>query len=158
MPANIAANGASAAFEAGGSVAPGPLAYLDAALGRASAGHGTPITIGLAVVEAGLGAGIMHDKWRNTAAVTGAAFAFAVWATAQGLGGLATGQATDPNSGPLLIVLSAAVYMPAALQSHHTAKRGITNEEKAPPGHAGGPVPGRSTRPLRADSRGRFSC
>jgi hypothetical protein len=51
----------------------------------------------------------MHDRWRNTAAMLGIAFALAIWVTAEGLGSLTTGQATDPNSGPLLVLLSAAL-------------------------------------------------
>lgn len=123
LPTIVTSSGVSGAFQAGGSIAPGPLAHLDAALGRGSAGHGIAITIGLAAVELGIGAGIMHDRWRNTAAVAGAAFALAIWATAQGLGGLTTGQATDPNSGPLLVLLAAALYLPAASQPRQAARR-----------------------------------
>jgi hypothetical protein len=127
LPASITSGGVSAAFTASGSIAPGPLAHLDAALGRAAVGHGIPITIGLAAVELAIGIGIMHHRWRNTAAVAGAAFALAIWATAEGLGGLATGQATDPNSGPLLILLAAALYMPAAIRSRQaTRQKGVT--------------------------------
>jgi hypothetical protein len=39
LPANITSSAASGAFVAGGSMAPGPLAHLDAALGRLSAGR-----------------------------------------------------------------------------------------------------------------------
>jgi hypothetical protein len=119
LPANITSSTVSSAFTASGQIAPGPLAHLDAALGRVSAGHGIPITIGLAAGELGIGAAIMHDRWRNIAAVAGAAFALAIWLTTQGLGGLTTGQATDPNSGPLLILLSAALYLPAAVRRRH---------------------------------------
>lgn len=67
LPANIASSAVSGAFEAGGSMAPGPLAHLDSTLSRLSAGHGIPITIGLAAVQAA-----------------------AIWATAEGLAGLTT--------------------------------------------------------------------
>jgi hypothetical protein len=33
---------------------------------------------------------------------------------AEGFGGLTTGQATDPNSGPLLILLAACFWPPAS--------------------------------------------
>jgi hypothetical protein len=123
LPANITSSGVSSAFTAGASIAPGPLAHLDAAIGRVSAGHGTPVTIGLAAVELGIGVAIMHDRWRNAAAVAGAAFALATWATAEGLGGLTTGQATDPNSGPLLILLAAALYTQLQITEPDRAER-----------------------------------
>ena len=46
--------------------------------------------------------------------------ALAVWVTTQGAGGLTTGQATDPNTGPLLVLLSAALYLPAAAPAADT--------------------------------------
>lgn len=137
LPANRASGAVSSAFGAGGSVAPGPLAHLDAALGRASGGHGLPIAVMLAALELGIGAGLLTSRWRNAAAVLGAALALAVWVTAQGAGGLTTGQATDPNTGPLLILLSAALYLPA------TARPRIPAAARPRRGHrAGGAVTG----------------
>ena len=40
------------------------------------------------------------------------ALGLAFW-VAKGFGGIATGQATDPNSGPLLILLAACFWPPA---------------------------------------------
>lgn len=120
LPANITRTGVSGAFKTSVSIAPLSVAHLDAALARASAGHGIPITLLLAAVELAIGIGIMHDRWRNTAAVLGAVFALAIWVTTEGLGGVTTGQATDPNSGPLLILLAAGLYLPAAIQTRHS--------------------------------------
>jgi hypothetical protein len=118
--ASIASGGTSAAFSAGASLSPPPMARVDAALSRFSAGHGLPVAILLAAVELGIGVGMLHDRSRNVAAWTGAIFALAIWVTAEGLGGLATGQATDPNSGPLLMLMAAALYVPVAAGPRRT--------------------------------------
>jgi hypothetical protein len=120
QPASLASGATSAAFTSGASISPAPLARLDAALSRLSAGHGLPAAILLAAVEFGVGIGMFHDSWRNIAALAGAVFATAVWITAQGLGGLATGQATDLNSGPLLVLMAAALYVPVAARPRRT--------------------------------------
>lgn len=116
LSASLASSGISTAFTAGGTIAPGPLANLDAALSRVSAGHGIPIALMLAAAELGIGAGMLRSSLRNAAAVLGGFFGLAIWLTAEGLGGLSTGQATDPNSGPLLMLLAAALYVPVAAQ------------------------------------------
>lgn len=46
---------------------------------------------------------------RWLAAGGGAALALFAWTTAQAFGGLATGQATDPNTGPLLVLVAVAL-------------------------------------------------
>ena len=46
---------------------------------------------------------------RHRYRLIGAALAFASWLLIQGLGDLTSGQATDPNSGPLIILLALAV-------------------------------------------------
>jgi hypothetical protein len=65
----------------------------------------------------------MHDSWRNVAAMAGGLFAVTIWITAEGLGGLATGQATDPNSGPLLVLTAAALYVPAAVRNRRSVPK-----------------------------------
>jgi cytochrome b561 len=120
QPASLASGGTSAAFTAGATIAPTPFAGIDQALSRLSAGHGVPAAIMIAAVELAIGTAMLHDRWRNVAAMTGAVFALAIWITAEGLGGLATGQATDPNSGPLLVLIAAALYVPAAVSNRHS--------------------------------------
>jgi uncharacterized membrane protein YphA (DoxX/SURF4 family) len=99
------------------------LAQVDAALSHLSAGHGSAVAIVVATVELIIGVGMLHDRWRNVAALTGAVFGLVIWLTAEGLGGLATGQATDPNSGPLLVLIAAALYVPAAARAGQTVAR-----------------------------------
>jgi hypothetical protein len=110
LPANLTSTAMSTAFKAGGGMSPAPLASLDAALSRLSPGQGGPVAIALAAVELAIGAAIFRDRWRYAAVLAGCTFALAIWVTVQGLGGLSTGQATDPDTGPLLILTAAALY------------------------------------------------
>jgi hypothetical protein len=154
QPASLGSGATSAALNAGASISPAPLARVDTALSGLSAGHGLAVAIVLAAVELGIGVGMFHDNWRNIAALAGAAFAIAIWVTAQGLGGLATGQATDPNSGPLLVLMAAVLYVPVAARPR-TESRAIlrrreeAHAQKAPPRPACGRRLGGSTQRLR---------
>jgi hypothetical protein len=60
-------------------------------------------------VEALIGLSALHRRSRDLAVATGFAVALAIWVIAQDVGQLYTGQATDPNSGPLIAVLAIAV-------------------------------------------------
>ena len=77
-----------------------------------AAGHrGTQISVGLAVVCAGVALGIFGRRARRPVLVIAAGLGLLFW-IAEGFGGIFTGQGTDPNTGPLLILL-AACYWPA---------------------------------------------
>jgi hypothetical protein len=52
---------------------------------------------------------LVPGRTRQGAVLAGAMIAFSAWFLVQGLGDLTTGQATDPNSGPLILLLSLAV-------------------------------------------------
>jgi hypothetical protein len=63
-----------------------------------------PIVVALAT---GIGLGAYGSVGvRRTAAAAGAAIAVASWALVQGFGTLTSGQATDPNTGPLLVLFA----------------------------------------------------
>ena len=93
---------------------PGWIRSIDGSLSHALAGHGGQVAFafaalcGLAAVSVALGtvarAGVI------AAVIAGAA----IW-VAQDFGELLTGQATDPNSGPLLIVIAIAFWPVAGL-------------------------------------------
>lgn len=71
------------------------------------AGAGSPL---LGVSEAAVGLFALHrSQLRLLGAAGGAGLAAFSWVTAQGFGGLATGRATDPNTGPLLVLLALAL-------------------------------------------------
>jgi hypothetical protein len=56
-----------------------------------------------------IGVGALARRFRTPAVALGLALALAFWAMGQDLGALYTGQATDPNSGPLLALMAIAL-------------------------------------------------
>ena len=90
---------------------PGWLAWLDARFADALAGHGLAASIVLAVLLLAVAVG----PWRAALTLTRAALVLAIalamifW-LAEGTGGVLTGTATDPNTGPLLILIAVAFW------------------------------------------------
>jgi hypothetical protein len=97
--------------------ATGQPAWLAAIANRTAdlvADRGLTVSIVLAVVLAALAVGGCGSPMVVRATVvTAVVLAATIWLTAQALGGLVGGQGTDPNSGPLLILLALA-YWPFA--------------------------------------------
>lgn len=73
--------------------------------------HGSAVSIVLAVIFGVIAAGIFVPAASRPVLVLAAVTASATWVLGQSFGGIATGQATDPNTG-LLLILLAAVYWP----------------------------------------------
>jgi len=69
-------------------------------------GHGTVVTIVLSVVEAAIGIGIFLRPARNVAAWASIILSIFFWWTGQGFGQMQTPLGTDPNSGPLWVLLT----------------------------------------------------
>jgi hypothetical protein len=71
--------------------------------------HAT-LVVGILIVVQVAGAVLVFGprRLRQIAAGVGAGLAFLIWISAEAFGELTSGQATDPNSGPLLILLAAA--------------------------------------------------
>ncbi len=68
------------------------------------------VSIGLAVVFVAAGFGVFWPVTARAALALSVLAAGAIWVLGENFGGLATGQATDPNSGLLLILLAAAFW------------------------------------------------
>jgi hypothetical protein len=102
---------------------PGSLARLDRWAAGGSASHGTVIALALAtvlaltLVAAFLPARVARPLLGLALLLTGA-----IWVVAQNFGGILTGQATDPNSGPLLMLVVLA-YWPFWAASYARAGR-----------------------------------
>jgi hypothetical protein len=87
------------------------LSSLDLALARDLAGKGLEVSITMAVVFCVIGVGILAPlRVARIALVLAGAVAAAVWVVGEGFGGVFAGPSTDPNSGPLLILLAAAYW------------------------------------------------
>jgi hypothetical protein len=84
------------------------LASLQSSLAGTTRGHGAAIAIVLAILSLAIAAGVW-TPWRREALLLGALLSIVYWAFGQSLGELTTGQATDPNAGPLFVLLALAL-------------------------------------------------
>jgi hypothetical protein len=109
LPANSSANATSSAIMS----APGAsfLHSLQSSAASGASGHGLVIAIVLALVSAAIGVAVAKN-WRP-----GPFIALAIvlnlgyWVIGQGFGGIFyTNSATDPNAGPLFVLLALVVY------------------------------------------------
>lgn len=105
LPANYAGGAISSALHSAASGEPGVLAGVSRGVGNAVSGHGAAVAIGLGILEAVIGLGVFIRR-PNVILVLGALLALGVWIVGQDLGGILTGQGTDPNSGLLYIMLA----------------------------------------------------
>jgi hypothetical protein len=120
LPDNRAADATAQAF----SVTDGQPGWITALMDRATAlahGRGSEISLALAVLCACAAVGVLHPRLVKPALVVAGVVSLVFW-TAEGFGGALTGQGTDPNTGPLLLLL-AACYWP---------RRGITTTNEPP--------------------------
>jgi hypothetical protein len=83
----------------------------DASLASVTAGHGLSVSVLLAVLCALTGLMIFSGRLARPAVLLACLLGCFFW-LAEGFGGLATGQATDPNTGPLLILLAVCFWPP----------------------------------------------
>lgn len=95
---------------------PGWLAWLNASAGRLIGRRGTEFAVALGVTAALVGIGVWWPGTRRAAVTVGIVLAGLLWVFGQDLGTIATGHGTDPNTGPLLILLG-LVLRPAAVRS-----------------------------------------
>jgi hypothetical protein len=108
--------------------APHWLASVQHALANGLGGDGVTVATALAVVSLVIAAGVW-TRVGPAALVAGAALSLAYWVYGQSLGGpFWIGQATDVNTGPLLVLLAAALMPVAPLAARQTAER-----EQVPP-------------------------
>jgi hypothetical protein len=75
-----------------------------------AAGHGTAIAPTLALASTAIGVAVVIDWRRNAFLVLAAALNLSYWVLGQGFGVVLTGSATDPNAGPLFILLALAIH------------------------------------------------
>ena len=89
---------------------PGWITAIMDSLSRAADHRGVEISVVLAILCGGIALAVLTEPLVRPAVMLAAAVGILFW-VAQGLGGIFTGQGTDPNTGPLLILL-AACYLP----------------------------------------------
>jgi hypothetical protein len=102
---------------------PGWLAALDHTAATAAGSHGTPACIVLAALSALIAAGVLHPVTTRPALIAATAAGLAIWVLGENFGQILTGMGTDPNTGPLLVLLAAA-YWPLRQQPAAACRRG----------------------------------
>ena len=109
-PLNHAAGVPSAQLVNIGQGEPGWLAAVNSAVGGVFAGAGliVAVLIGLCAVFAGVG--VLDHRTRRAALVVGIVLASFSGIFGQDLGGVLTGQATDPGTGPLLVLFALSLW------------------------------------------------
>jgi hypothetical protein len=112
LAANRAPNTVSQIFAAAAGGQPGWVRAIENNLASLTAGRGLAVSILLAAACGAAGLGIFAGRLARPALVLAGLLGLVFW-VAEGFGGIATGQATDPNTGPLLILL-AACFWPAS--------------------------------------------
>jgi hypothetical protein len=134
LPANRAPGALHDAITQMASGQPGWLAGTINAAAGAVAGHGGPVSTAITVVLVVIALGVfLPPPGRRVVLIAAMVLAALIW-VAEGLGGMFTGQGTDPNSGPLLALLTAA-YWPT--RAHST-----TDSDPALPSPSGGTAVG----------------
>jgi hypothetical protein len=89
---------------------PGWLAGLHHGAGTALSHGGNTPFFALVTVTAVVGlTGLAGRPWRSAAAAIGAVAATVFWILGQNIGQLYSGQATDPNTGPLIVLMALAL-------------------------------------------------
>jgi type IV secretory pathway VirB2 component (pilin) len=85
------------------------LSSLQRSLSTIFQGDGKSIAAIALVVSLAVAAGVW-TRWRREALILGILISLLYWTLGQSLGGLTSGDATDPNIGPLFVLLAFAVW------------------------------------------------
>jgi hypothetical protein len=109
LPGNRAPDAVSRIFAAAPA---GWAGFADSSLASVTAGRGLAVSVLAAVLCALTGLMIFSRRLARPAVLLACLLGWTFW-LAEGFGGLATGQATDPNTGPVLILLALCFWPPA---------------------------------------------
>ncbi len=110
QPAVRAPGGLSGAVTGNAAGEPGWLAAMDHHVAAAIGPHGLAVSIVLAVTFAVIGAGILFRVTARPTVLLAAVAGLVIWVIGENFGMILMGNATDPNTGPLLVLLAAAYW------------------------------------------------
>ncbi|MEP7026524.1 MAG: hypothetical protein ABJB47_22525, partial [Actinomycetota bacterium] len=96
---------------------PGWVAAINHHAGQLLAGRGVAFAIVTGVVQLAIAVAVLHRRSRRTALAAGLLLAVLYGIAGQDFGGLLTGQATDPGTAPLLVLLALALWPRRTLPS-----------------------------------------
>lgn len=111
LPGQNTGSAIAGALADGADGAPGRLRGLESSVGAWISHHGSPVVVTLVAVEALIGLAALVGRSRGIAAAAGLALAVAIWVVAQDFGQLYSGRATDPNTGPLIVLMAVALLV-----------------------------------------------
>jgi hypothetical protein len=107
-PASSGTDSVSDVLEAGGSGI-GPLSSVQHSVAGWTAGGGLVIAIVFAILSAAIAIGVGTDHWSRPLLWISFGMNLVLWVLGQSVGELFAGGATDPNAGPLFILLALAM-------------------------------------------------
>ena len=128
LPANRAPGELHGLIAGGIGGEPGWIAATERSAAAAIGTHGTVISEVLAIVFAVIAIGIYVPAVARPVLVLAIVTAATIWVPGEAIGQILTGQATDPNSGPLLILLAAAYWPLADSGQVPAAPRGLEED------------------------------
>jgi hypothetical protein len=114
LPSSSNAGALSGALTGAAAGEPGWLAHLQLSVAHSLAGGGGSVALVAAFLSFAIGAGPILFRRSGIFLIAGVAMALDFWVLGQGFGQLFTGMATDPDTGPLLVLLALAVYRAGA--------------------------------------------
>jgi len=105
----------------------GWLASLQNGFAGVTKGNGLIISVALAVLSIAIGLAVAFNWKPKTFLWTAVGLNLVYWVVGQGLGGIFAGGATDPNAGPLFILLAVVVYslIPVPGQATRPVERSV---------------------------------
>ena len=87
------------------------LSTVQDAAANAAKGNGLVIAIVLALLSATIGVAVGLNRWARPFLAIAIVLNLAYWVLGQGFGGIFAGNATDPNAGPLFVLLAVSLYV-----------------------------------------------
>jgi len=101
---------------------PALLVSLDTFLTRLVFQIGDPLAVGLALLEASIGLAVLRRFHTRSFLGLGIAVSILFWTVGQNFGGILTGHATDPGSGPLFVLLALTLFPAAGTMLGHESR------------------------------------
>jgi len=102
------------------------LSSLQDGFASVTKGNGLIFALILAALSAAVAIGVGFNRYAKQLLILAAALNVLYWLVGQGLGGIFQGGATDPNSGPLFVLMAYAVYQLIPYELRTTVKRSAT--------------------------------
>jgi hypothetical protein len=112
LPANTGPDAVSGLLSNAAAASPTWLARLQTSLATALHGDGLAVALALGAASAVIGVGPLLARRSGVTPflIAGAALSMDFWVLGQSFGGIVTGLATDPNAGPLFLLLALALF------------------------------------------------